>query len=128
MKFYVLTAFRVFGFLIAFSFMCYSSSDALVISLVTGAWFIVAILVLWCVAALASWDQRIDEPKSFWELVHSCLSFILFGLWWLAEEIVETLVRGFKLMLFSLRKTEQQPLEIQNARTSSIGTVVVEMW
>ncbi|KAE9407934.1 hypothetical protein BT96DRAFT_808664, partial [Gymnopus androsaceus JB14] len=130
---YVLTAFRVFGFLIAFSFMCYSSSDALVISLMSGAWFVVAILVLWCVTALASWDQRIDEPKSFWELVHSFLSIILFGLWWLVEGIVETLIRGFKLMLFSSKKAEQQtqqeqrPVEMQN-RKSSIGTVVVEMW
>ncbi|KAE9407933.1 hypothetical protein BT96DRAFT_55301 [Gymnopus androsaceus JB14] len=101
---YALLMWGVLGFLIAFSFMCYSSSDVMVISLMSGAWFVVAILVLWCVTALASWDQRLDEPKSFWELVHSCLSFILFGLWWLAEEIVETLVRGFKLMPILIKK------------------------
>lgn len=112
--------------------MCYSNSDALVISLMSSAWFVVAFLVLWCVTALASWDQRVDEPMSFWELVHSFLSAILFGLWWLVESAIDMMIQGFRLMLSKSKKIQQQnqrPVELQsNRRKSSMGTVVVEMW
>ncbi|KAJ3853643.1 hypothetical protein EV368DRAFT_13979, partial [Lentinula lateritia] len=46
---YALLLWGVLCFLVAFSFMCYSNSDALVLSIMSSSWFVVAILVFWCV-------------------------------------------------------------------------------
>ncbi|KIK68525.1 hypothetical protein GYMLUDRAFT_35963 [Collybiopsis luxurians FD-317 M1] len=126
---YAMLLWGVLCFLIAFSFMCYSNSDVLVRSLMSGAWFIIVILVLWCVTALAVWDSRIEERKIFWEWVHQVLSFLLFGLWWLIEGMITTISKCWKLI--PSRSTQvQQPeqLRLRNTRKSSVGTVVIDLW
>lgn len=119
----------VLCFLVAFSVMCYSNSDALVLSIMSSSWFVVAILVFWCVTALASWDRRSNDEPSFWSYVHDLLSYVLFGLWWLIDAIVIMAKQGWQFLHTrpTAVQAEQRPIELQNVRQSSMGTVV-ELW
>ncbi|KAJ4490178.1 hypothetical protein J3R30DRAFT_3360973 [Lentinula aciculospora] len=128
---YALLMWGVLCFLVAFSFMCYSNSDVLIRSLMSSAWFFVAVLVLWCVTALASWDHRSNDQASFWTYVHDLLSYLLFGLWWLTDGVVAAAIKGWVLLqvrLTTVQEPQQRPVELQNIRKSSVGTVVGELW
>ncbi|KAJ3967699.1 hypothetical protein EV361DRAFT_770250, partial [Lentinula raphanica] len=46
---YVLLLWGIIFFFIAFSFMCYTDSDAFVRTLMSCAWFVIIMLGLWCV-------------------------------------------------------------------------------
>ncbi|KAJ4488647.1 hypothetical protein C8R41DRAFT_836431 [Lentinula lateritia] len=126
---YALLLWGVLCFLVAFSVMCYSNSDALVLSIMSSSWFVVAILVFWCVTALASWDRRSNDEPSFWSYVHDLLSYVLFGLWWLIDAIVIMAKQGWQFLHTrpTAVQAEQRPIELQNVRQSSMGTVV-ELW
>ncbi|KAF9064960.1 hypothetical protein BDP27DRAFT_1269800 [Rhodocollybia butyracea] len=65
---YALLMWGVICFLLAFSFMCYSPSSALVRALMSSAWFVVTILVLWYFTTLATWAQRLGRDISFWSI------------------------------------------------------------
>ncbi|GAV99515.1 hypothetical protein LENED_000975 [Lentinula edodes] len=127
---YALLLWGVLCFLVAFSFMCYSNSDALVLSIMSSSWFVVAILVFWCVTALASWDRRSNDQPSFWSYVHELLSYLLFGLWWLIDGAVIMAKQGWQFLHTrptAVQEAEQRPIELQNVRKGSMGTVV-ELW
>ncbi|KAJ3901872.1 hypothetical protein F5879DRAFT_806447, partial [Lentinula edodes] len=127
---YALLLWGVLCFLVAFSFMCYSNSDALVLSIMSSSWFVVAILVFWCVTALASWDRRSNDQPSFWSYVHELLSYLLFGLWWLIDGAVIMVKQGWQFLHTrptAVQEAEQRPIELQNVRKGSMGTVV-ELW
>ncbi|KAJ3975702.1 hypothetical protein EV361DRAFT_945956 [Lentinula raphanica] len=130
---YALLLWGVLCFLVAFSFMCYINSDAFVRSLMSSAWFVVAILVLWCVTALASWDHRSDDQGSFWSYAHEGLTFFLFGLWYIIDGAIGMVAFGWRLLhkrQASGQAAVQPPIELRNphARKSSMGTVVGDLW
>jgi len=126
---YALLMWGVICFLVAFSFMCYSNSDILVRLIMSGAWLIVAILGFWCLAALASWDERLGNDKSFWEFVHGLLSYIILGPFMLVKAVIDMTNqcwRSIRSKSPRLQEPEQRSIEL-NARKSSMGTVV-ELW
>ncbi|KAJ3788474.1 hypothetical protein GGU10DRAFT_306920 [Lentinula aff. detonsa] len=130
---YALLLWGVLCFLVAFSFMCYIDSDILIRSLMSSAWFVVAVLVLWCVTALASWDHRSNDQESFWSYVHELLSYLLFGLWWSIDGAFTMIANSWRLLnarQTTVQAARQQPIELQNTNTrkSSVGTAVGELW
>ncbi|KIK68528.1 hypothetical protein GYMLUDRAFT_68384 [Collybiopsis luxurians FD-317 M1] len=78
--------------------MGYNTSDVLVRSLMSGAWFIVVILVLWCVTALAGWDSSMEERKISWDWFHQVVSLVFFGVWLLVEGAIKIISRYWRVM------------------------------
>ncbi|KAJ3825329.1 hypothetical protein F5880DRAFT_1730331 [Lentinula raphanica] len=76
---YALLLWGVIGFLVAFSFMCYTNSNVFVRSLMSVAWLVIITLCLWSVALLADWGQY-PGVKLFWSYASRMWHLLLSGL------------------------------------------------
>ncbi|KAJ8095928.1 hypothetical protein PM082_015149 [Marasmius tenuissimus] len=115
---YALFMWGVLFFLAAFSFFCLNDAALSVRLIVSGAWIVIAFLVVWCIFTLSSWDSRFSaQNRSAWDRVIVAI-----------KNTFKKTVDAMKNKMIAMRIREPEPeTPVRRLRSSPVRRIS-EMW